>query len=235
MKKLTLMLCAASLLLFACNNETKSDNKEGGDSTGNAKVANPDAKSSQPADPCAGQPAPDPAAMAAMDTTGTAKWMEYATPGEAHAMIAKSDGEWSGEITSWMSPDAPPMKSVGVAVNKMILGGRYQQSTHTSCFAGMPFEGISTTGYDNQKKKYFSTWVDNMGTGVMVMEGTWDAATKTLNMSGSCVDPRTGKTCKMREEFTIIDDNTQKMTMYGPDIKTGKEFKNMEILLKRKG
>lgn len=233
MKKLTLTLCAASMLLFACNNETKSDNTAGGDSTGNnsAKV---DPKSDQPVDPCANQPAPDPAAMAAMDTTGTAKWMEYATPGEAHTMMAKSNGEWTGEITSWMSPDGPPMKSIGTAVNSMILGGRYQQSKHSGCFGGMPFEGISTMGYDNMKKKYFSTWVDNMGTGVMTMEGTWDAATKTLNMSGTCIDPRTGKNGKMREEFTIIDDNTQKMVMYGPDMKTGKEFKSMEIVLKRK-
>jgi hypothetical protein len=35
----------------------------------------------------------------------------------------------------------------------------------------MPFEGISTLGYDNAKKTFFSTWIDNMGTGMMVMEG----------------------------------------------------------------
>lgn len=27
----------------------------------------------------------------------------------------------------------------------------------------MPFEGISTLGYDNAKKTFFSTWIDNMG------------------------------------------------------------------------
>lgn len=232
MKKLTLIFCAASLLLFACNNETKSDNKAG--DTATAKTDNPDLKDKTPADPCANQPAPDPAAMASMDTTGTAKWMEYATPGEAHSMMAKSNGEWTADITSWMEPGGAPMKSTGNASNKMILGGRYQQSTHTGCFGGMPFEGVSTMGYDNMKKKYISTWVDNMGTGVITMEGTWDAATKTLNLSGNCVDPRTGKSGKMREEFTIVDDNTQKMVMYGPDMKTGKEFKNMEMVFKRK-
>jgi hypothetical protein len=45
---------------------------------------------------------------------------------------------------------------------------------------------------------------------------------------------RPGKMCSMKETFTIIDDNTQKMEMYGPDPKTGKEYKMMEINLSRK-
>ena len=32
------------------------------------------------------------------------------------------------------------------------MGGRYQQSTFKGDFGGMPFEGTSTTGYDNAKK-----------------------------------------------------------------------------------
>jgi hypothetical protein len=32
----------------------------------------------------------------------------------------------------------------------------------------------------------------------------------------------------------MVDDNTQVMEMYGPDMKTGKEYKNMEIKFTRK-
>lgn len=60
----------------------------------------------------------------------------------------------------------------------MILGGRYQQSMHTGSFNGMPFEGISLVGYDNTKKVFMSSWADNMGTGSMYMEGTWDQTPK---------------------------------------------------------
>jgi len=67
------------------------------------------------------------------------------------------------------------------------------------------------------------------------MEGNWDNATKTMTMSGSMPDIcRPGKECTMREVFTMVDDNTQKMEMYGPDPKTGKEFKTMEIVMTRK-
>ncbi len=43
------------------------------------------------------------------------------------------------------------------------------------------FEGMSLMGYDNAKKVFMSSWVDNMGSGIMQMEGTWDPNTKTIN------------------------------------------------------
>ena len=44
---------------------------------------------------------------------------------------------------------------------------------------GMPFQGMSTMAYDNGKKTFMSTWIDNMGTGILETEGTYDAGTKT--------------------------------------------------------
>jgi hypothetical protein len=160
-------------------------------------------------------------------------WMEYMTPGEVHKMLAKWDGEWNEDITMWMMPDAPPQKNKSACVNKMILGGRYQSAVHTGSFNGMPFEGNSTLGYDNAKKKFISTWVDNMGTGITVMEGTWDEKTKTMHLKGKQTDPTSGKETTIRETFQIIDDNTQKMEMFMTPV-GGKEFKNMEIVFTRK-
>jgi len=123
------------------------------------------------------------------------------------------------------------MKTTGKAVNKMILGGRYQYSTHSSNFMGMPFEGINILGYDNKRGVFQSTWIDNMGTGIMYMEGTWDNATNSCSMTGKMTDPMAGGQMDVRQVFTIVDNNTQKLEMYGT--KDGKEFKNMEILWKR--
>ncbi len=160
-------------------------------------------------------------------------WMEYMTPGDVHKMLAKSDGEWDEEISMWMAPDAPAQKNKAICVNKMILGGRYQSSTHTGSFNGMPFEGISTVAFDNAKKKFITTWVDNMGTGIMIMEGNWDEKTKTLHTKGKQTDPMSGKDMDIRETFQIIDDNTQKIEMFMTPV-GGKEFKTMEILFTRK-
>lgn len=167
--------------------------------------------------------------------TATKAWMEYATPGEMQKMMAKSDGTWSGENTMWMENGGKPMMSKSEATNKMIFDGRYQVSEHKGDFMGMPFEGMSIVGYDNSKKKFVSTWIDNMGTGIMHGEGDWNPSTKSIEFKGKMTDPsRPGKDCDFREVFTFIDDNTQKMEMYGPDSKTGKEYKTMEIKYTRK-
>ena len=158
-------------------------------------------------------------------------WMKYMTPGDFHKMLAKSEGKWNEEATFWMAPGAPPTTSNMSCENKMILGGRYQQSNHSGTVNEMPFEGMGTVGYDNAKKVFISTWIDNMGTGVMYMEGKYSAVKRNIVFRGKAVDPMTGMSNPVREVFTIVDDNTQTITMF--NTVKGKEFKSMEIQLKR--
>jgi len=155
--------------------------------------------------------------------------MAYGMPGEVHKMIASMSGTWNFENTFWMDPAAPPMKSTGKAVNKTVLNGLFQESVHSGNMMGMAFEGHGTLGYDNAKKMIVSSWVDNMSSGLMRLEGPWDAASKSVTLKGKCVDPVTGKDCDWREVFKVVDDNTHMMEMYGPNPKDGKEMKMMEI------
>jgi hypothetical protein len=165
-----------------------------------------------------------------MDSAAEAKaWMDYMTPGEPHKMLAASNGKWKTETTMWMKPGAPPQTSTGEATNSMIMDGRYQRTVHKSEMMGMPFMGEGLTAYDNAKKMYVSTWVDNMGTGVMQLQGPWDDASKSMTLKGSCTDPITGKDMTIREVYTIVDATHQKMEMYC--MQDGKEFKNMEMTM----
>lgn len=170
-----------------------------------------------------------------MDSIAMQKaWEEYMTPSEMHKKMAADTGTWEEELTFWMGPDdTKPQKSTATANTKMILNGLYQESVHTGNMMGMSFEGRSTLAYDNAAKQYVSTWIDNMGSGIMILKGNYDEASKTLKMEGEVTDPMTKKTKKIREVMTAVDANTQKMEMYdtSPD---GKEFKSMEIVLKRK-
>jgi hypothetical protein len=203
MKRITLALCAAAFL-FACN--------DGND----AKVASANnTDSTQP------HTMPDSATM-------MKNWQAYMTPGDMHKMMASWDGEWNADISLWMSPGAPPMKSTGVTKNKMVFDGRYQVSEHTGTFDNMPFQGMGTIAYDNAKKTFISTWIDNMGTGIMVLEGPWNESGKSVELRGKMVDPNTGKDLDVREVFRVVDANTQVMEMYHPS-PDGKEFKTMEI------
>jgi hypothetical protein len=216
MKRITLTLCAAALLFAACS--SKKDDKK----TGDSKETTNEAKME------------DKAAWIPVDSAMMDKaWKENMTVGEQHKMLAKAEGTWAGETTMWMGEGIPPMKSSTTTVNKMIYGGLYEESVNSGDMMGMPFEGKSTMGYDNMKKEYFSTWIDNMGSGVIMMTGQYDAASKQLSLSGTtkCMN---GQDAAMREVFTFTDDNNQMLEMYGPDPKTGKEYKNMEIKYTRK-
>ena len=167
----------------------------------------------------------------AQDADAMKKWTEYMTPGEMHKMLSAMDGKWTEEVTLWMDPSQPPMKSTSTMESKMILGGRYQQSNISGSFGGMPFEAQSIMAYDNMKKVFISSWIDNMGTGVMQLEGPYDAATKTITLMGRESDPMTGKETKVRQTIKIIDNNTQVMEMFS--LTGGKEVKTMEIKVKR--
>jgi Protein of unknown function (DUF1579) len=173
---------------------------------------------------------------APMDSATVAKnWEAYMTPSDVHKMMASWDGKWDGTVSMWHSPDAPPEISKATTTNSMLMGGRYQQGIHTGTMMGQPFEGRSLLAYDNAKKMFMSTWIDNVGTGVMVIEGPWDEASKSMTLKGMMVDPSAGngKEVAVKEIFKVIDDKNHVMEMYGagPD---GKEFKMMEIKYTRK-
>jgi Protein of unknown function (DUF1579) len=173
-------------------------------------------------------------ATAQMDSATMMKnWMNYMTPGKEHKWLSDAVGSWTAEISMWMSPNTAPTKSIGKTTNTMILGGRYQQSHHQGDFMGQPFEGQSTLAFDNLKKVFISTWIDNMGTGMMIGEGPWDEKTQTVAIKGTMMDPMTGKQCNFREVFKVVDNDHQLLEMYAPDPATGKEFKTMEIRYSR--
>lgn len=160
--------------------------------------------------------------------TAMKNWQMYATPGDAHKMMASWDGTWNAEVTSWEKPGAAPHTSKGKQVNKTVFNGLYQKSTFSGDMMGMPFQGESTTAYDNHKKVFVSSWIDNMGSGIMHMEGPWDEASKTMTLNGKMVNPATGEECAYRQTMKIVDDKNHVMEMFGPDTE-GKEFKVMEI------
>jgi hypothetical protein len=158
-------------------------------------------------------------------------WEASMTPGEQHKMLAEGDGYWNAKVSMWMDPSQPPSESEATSKNEMIMNGLYQRTSHTGNMMGMPFHGESITGYDNIKKQFFSTWIDNMGSGIMMMNGGYDEASKKLTMTGTMTDPMTGKDIMVKNitTFTSPDENTFEMFM----VVDGKDVKNMEIVYTR--
>jgi Protein of unknown function (DUF1579) len=212
--------------LFALATLTACGNGASNDATKTAKVDTPVAS---PATAKKETPPPPPPMDSA---TAAKKYMEYMTPGDMHKMLASSVGTWTAEYTMWEKENGPAQKSTGTCENKMILGGRYLQSTNKSVMMGMPFEGIGTLAYDNGTKKFINTWMDNMGTGVMIMEGNYDTTTHTMSLKGTWDDPIKGK-MDVREVCKFPDGKHQEMEMWG-NVAGGKEYKWMEMKMVKK-
>ncbi len=176
---------------------------------------------------------PSEAEMMAMMT-------EMAKPGENHKMLQEGVGSWTYTVKMWMSPDAPAMESSGTSVGRSVFDGRYLITEHTGKMQmpgadgkmqDMEFKGMATEGYDNAKKKFVSSWIDNMGTGVMHMEGTYDPGTKTLTYAGE-YEMMPGMKTKVRETIKFTDKNHRTFEFY--EDRGGKEVKTMELNYTRK-
>jgi hypothetical protein len=168
--------------------------------------------------------------------------MELNKPGENQKLLASLAGNWTYTIKLWMNPDpsAKPEESKGTATRKALFDGRYFVLDVTGKMQ-MPgpdgkkkdviFKGMSLEGYDNVTKKFVATWADNMSTGIMMSEGTYDPATKAFTYTGE-TEMMPGMKTKIREVIKIVDNDHHHFDWY--EDHGGQEAKTMEIDYTRK-
>jgi Protein of unknown function (DUF1579) len=159
---------------------------------------------------------------------GGAQQPDIGKPGAEHKVLEPLVGTFTAKIKFWMDPTKAPSDSEGTITRKWIMDGRFLHEDVEATFAGMPFKGMGITGYDAFKKKYVATWVDSMSTNITMMEGTYDAKAKTLNITFDDIDPSNGKKMKGREKLHIVDNDHHVQDMY-KTVEGGKETKVMEI------
>ena len=134
-------------------------------------------------------------------------------PGPELEVLKKLIGTW--ELTM----DAGGTKSSGTATYKEALGGLWVFSDVDAELFGSKFQGHGMESYDAQKKKYVSVWADSMGGGVVVTEGDYDPARKTLTMTGTGPG-MDGATTRYKSVTTLPDADTIATRMFVGD---GKE------------
>jgi hypothetical protein len=148
------------------------------------------------------------------------------TPGPEHAVLKRLEGEWTATVK--MGGTETP----GTMTLKMECGGLWLVSDFHSEFGGQKFQGRGMDGYDPEKKKYVSVWVDSMSTRPMLLEGSFDKEKKLLTLTGEGPGPD-GKPAKYRNTTHTPDDDHQTFIMHvtGAD---GKETQVMTITYVRK-
>jgi hypothetical protein len=164
-----------------------------------------------------------------------AKMMALAQPGENHKVLALLSGNWNYQLKYWMIPGAPPTESSGTSTYKPLMGGRYFQNEASGTFHmpgpdgqlhDMEFKGMSIDAYDNVKQKFVSSWIDNMGTSIVILEGTYDPASKTLTYYTE-EEMMPGVKTKAKQTIKFLDHDHYVLDWY--EKRGGEEAKTMEI------
>jgi hypothetical protein len=202
------------------------------------KPAAPTQPSTTPAKTTPSQPAGDhkmPAPPPGMTEADMMACAAAAAPGPNHEFLAKRAGTWSGHVKMWMPGTTEPQESECTTVFTSLMDGRFLHSETNGEMPGMgPFHGFGAYGYDNVGKKFQATWFDNCGTGMMTGTGELSSDSKTLNWTMNYNCPLKGGPIVMREVEHITGPNTMTLEMFGPNPKTGKEEKALEISYTRK-
>jgi len=167
--------------------------------------------------------------------------MELAKLNENHKLLANMAGHWNYTVKMWMSgdPNSKPEVAKGTSERKPIMDGRFfvmdvkgqmEMPDAQGKMKNMTFIGKGIEGYDNVKKKFVGTWIDNMGTGIMMSEGDYDPATKTFTYTGE-VEAIPGMKQKIREVVKVQDKDHHIFEWY--ENRGGQEVKTMEIAYAR--
>ena len=160
-------------------------------------------------------------------------YMKAGTPGPQQQQMAATAGTYDMKVKGWHDPAQPPTEDTGTATRAMTLGGRVLVEDVSATMMGGPFTGHGMMGYDNVSGKYWSTWNDNMSTGIMISSGTCDAAGKSCTFTGTWNDPVKKAPVKSRMTTKWTSPTVEVFEMYGPG-KDGKEMKMMEITYTKK-
>lgn len=217
------VVCLAAAANVTANDQDKKDAAEAREAAtkqaeANAAAAREAAARSVPADDTAKQ----------MEA-----WAALAKTNEHHERLKRMAGEYDVESEMVMQPGAPPQKSKGKHKATMIMGGRYLLGEFTGEMMGQTFRGAGLTGYDNAKKKYFGTWIDDMGTGMMVAEGTCSPDGKVMTLKGEYDDPMTNQKHKYRWVTTVVSDDKHVFEWFDGDKDGKNEFRMLRVTYTR--
>lgn len=120
--------------------------------------------------------------------------MEQGQPGAPHRELAALEGRWTQDVT--YNTGAKPVKGRGTTTNRMILGGRFLVSEHTSTIAAgamgdVTMEAMSIYGFDRRTNEHTIIELDTMGTYWVTAAGA-AREDKSIVMSGETLDDHGG-------------------------------------------
>lgn len=149
------------------------------------------------------------------------------------ALLASEVGVWDADVRAWPGPNVPPAESKAVERTRML--GAWMISDLEGTVMGRPYFGHRVVGYDPGKRRYVGTWINTLSPGIVGLEGTWDAKSRTRTMHLPMRHPTTRKTVKAMLTTQYLADGKRVVSLRVPlpQGKTG-HFPILEMQLTRR-
>ncbi len=165
-----------------------------------------------------------------------AAYLALAQPGPEHDLLKQFEGEWDQDVKMWMQPGQPPMEAKSHTSAKMVLGGRFLQTSGEVGEPPMQFSTFGMMGFDRRHKEFTMVAFDTMGTYYVTASGAYDVASKTISLYGEDEDPIMGFTQKYYIHFKWHGPDQYSTEVIFVDFPGAeeKEFKMVEVLSTRK-
>ena len=156
---------------------------------------------------------------------------ELEKPNEHHRHLKQMVGTWDVKSKFHMVP-GQIIEMNGVEVAKMQPGGFWLISDFSGKFMGEPFHGHGVLGYEAHKKEYVGTWVDSIGSVLVISKGTCSKDGKVTTMIGKSFNPMEKREVTYKQVTEIKDANTKTFHMY--DVQGKNEKLIMEQVCRRR-
>lgn len=124
-------------------------------------------------------------------------------------VLASLAGEWETTTTMKGNPWVPAAPMAGKETARLVAGGGWLLQEA----AGEGYAGAGLVGFDREKGRFVSVWVDQHQPGMSVSEGSWDAAAKALVMESEGPD-FTGRKTRWRSATTVGDGEKTEVVSY---------------------
>jgi len=128
--------------------------------------------------------------------------------------LKKLLGNWDASVSTTMPADCDNWTA---KASYRAAAKRGSWSDFNGVMNGMPYIATGRR-LMTRTRKIVSTWVDSMGTELMLMEGTHDASKNSTSVSGETHDKVTGKLVKHRMVTEMKDNDSMTLRMYVPGV-----------------
>lgn len=153
-------------------------------------------------------------------------------PGAEHAKLKALEGTWEVSGKASMMPGTEPMKGTGTMDNRLVLGGKYLQSSGRVDMGGFNSDLMATIGYNLYLKKYFYIFFIADTGGFVVSEGSFDKDGQVLTLEGAEELPD-GQEMKVKVIIRLLGEDKHVMEWWFPG-EDGKPFQAAEYTFTRK-